>query len=396
MPNIQPTMHIVFVTPEHPPMPGGVGAYTVELGKALVALGCRVSVLTSTGLTGSQSEDGIELHATIPYWGWRSLASIRQQAQAMAADWLHIQYQTGAYAMHPAINLAPRCWRLRQMRPPMAIAWTYHDLRVPYLFPKAGARLRRWVTELPLRACDLVVVTNEGDHKALAGRAPNLAKIPIGSNIEGKLCAAEERRQRRKHYAYGDDALVIGYFGFLNRSKGGLTLVQTLDRLVQTGHNAHLLMIGEGVGANDPTNSAYLAEVRTLIHQCNLDDRVQWTGRETDDEVSLDLCSCDVLLMPYVDGASLRRGTLMAGLAHGCAVVTTTPQEPLPELIDGRDLLYVPVGNEGAAAEAVLRIASDQSLAATLRRQARAASAQFAWPEIARSHLCWYQQKKSS
>jgi glycosyltransferase involved in cell wall biosynthesis len=86
----------------------------------------------------------------------------------------------------------------------------------------------------------------------------------------------------------------------------------------------------------------------------------------------------------------------MAGLAHGCAVVTTTPQEPLPELVDGRDLLYVPAEDEGAAAEAVLRIANDQPLAATLRRQALAASAQFAWPGIARTHLCWYQQKKSS
>ncbi|HMN30628.1 MAG TPA: glycosyltransferase, partial [Caldilineaceae bacterium] len=238
--------------------------------------------------------------------------------------------------------------------------------------------------------------TNEGDRIALAGRTPNLAKIPIGSNIEGKQYSAEECRQRRARYVDDDDALVVGYFGFLNRSKGGLTLVQTLDRLVQAGQNAHLLMIGEGVGVNDPTNSAYLTEVRALIQQRNLDDRVHWTGRETDEEVSRDLCSCDVLLMPYVDGASLRRGTLMAGLAHGCALVTTTPQEPLPELVDGRDLLYVPAENEGAAAEAVLRIATDQSLAERLRRQAWAASAQFGWPGIARSHLCWYQQKKSN
>nr|HMN30135.1 hypothetical protein [Caldilineaceae bacterium] len=148
-------MHILFVTPEYPPLPGGVGAYTFELGKALVALGCRVSVLTSVGLTSGRDEHGIECHAAIPHWGWRSMAHIRQYAQTLAADWLHIQYQTGAYAMHPAINLAPHWWRLRPTQPSLAVAWTYHDLRVPYLFPKAGAVLRRWVTELPVRACDL-------------------------------------------------------------------------------------------------------------------------------------------------------------------------------------------------------------------------------------------------
>ena len=32
----------------------------------------------------------------------------------------------------------------------------------------------------------------------------------------------------------------------------------------------------------------------------------------------------------------------MAGLGQGCVLVTTQPQAPLPELLDGRDLLYVP------------------------------------------------------
>ena len=38
--------HLLFVTGEYPPMIGGVGAYTAELGAALVARGWRVSVLT--------------------------------------------------------------------------------------------------------------------------------------------------------------------------------------------------------------------------------------------------------------------------------------------------------------------------------------------------------------
>lgn len=58
--------------------------------------------------------------------------------------------------------------------------------------------------------------------------------------------------------------------------------------------------------------------------------------------MAADLNACDVLLLPFTDGVSLRRGTLMAALANGCAIVTTTPQGPLPELVHDRDLLYVP------------------------------------------------------
>jgi glycosyltransferase involved in cell wall biosynthesis len=307
-------------------------------------------------------------------------------ARKLAVDWVHVQYQTAAFAMHPAINLAPWWWR----RAGLHVAWTYHDLRVPYLFPKAGARLRRWITERPAFTSDQVITTNEGDYALLAGRIANLAKIPIGSNIEGRTLTPPERMARRHLRGYHEHDLVIGYFGFLNRSKGGSTLVRTLHALVQAGRNAHLLMIGERVGASDPTNYQYLQEIEALIANLALGTRVKWTGHQVDREVSADLGACDLLLLPYVDGASLRRGTLMAGLAHGCAIVTTTPQAPLPELVDGRDLLYVPPEASQAAAQAVIRLADDARLAATLRANALERNQLFTWPRIAAQHCELY------
>ena len=151
-------------------------------------------------------------------------------------------------------------------------------------------------------------------------------------------------------------------------------------------------MIGEKVGASDATNFAYLQEVEALIDELGLARCVCWTGHQPDAEVAADLNACDVLVMPYEDGASLRRGTLMAGLANGCAIVTTTPQDPLPDLQDGRDLLYAPPGDAAALAAAVLRIAADPDLAGLLRRNARERSALFSWAAIARRHLELYRR----
>lgn len=375
--------HILFVTGEYPPQLGGVGAYTAELGAALVARGWAVSVLTSASVAPAPfTARSVAVQPVMSSWGWRTAHAVAAWAQRLHAGWVHVQYQTAAFHMHPAINFAPPHWRRAGLR----TAWTYHDLRIPYLFPKAGDRLRRWVTARPAYTSDLVIVTNEEDHRELAGIPAHLAAIPIGSNVAARHVSPAARRDLRAGRGYTEGDFVIGYFGFLNRSKGGLVLVRTLKRVVDAGMNAQLLLIGERVGASDPTNYAYLQEVEAAITHAGLAPRVQWTGHLPDAGVSEALAVCDVLLMPYEDGASLRRGTLMAGLAHGCVVVTTTPATPLPELEEGRDLLYIPVGDDVAAAAALQRIAGDAQLAAALRAGALAAARRFTWEEIARRH----------
>ncbi len=380
-------MHILFVSGEYPPMTGGVGAYTAELAGALHKLGVQSSVFTSVAASvGENSSIYPQSYPQVHRWGWHTVGKIAGFARQIGADWVHVQYQTAAFQMNPAVNFAPYLWKARGLR----VAWTYHDLLVPYLFAKAGARLRRWVTERPAHDAAMTVVTNEADFRQLQNLTPHLHKIPIGSNIQGLALTAEERRQRRHQLGYADDSFVLAYFGFLNRSKGGMTLIDTLAQLVRSGRNAYLLMIGERVGDSDLTNRAYLQTVEAHAEELGLSDRIQWTGRQPDLDVGADLNAADVLLMPYTDGLSLRRGTLMAGLVNGCAIVTTSPQAPVPELVDGRDLLIVPPENAPAAAAAVQRIMDDANLATQLRAHARRSAEQFSWSTIAASHIQHY------
>lgn len=377
-------VRVLFVSGEYPPLLGGVGAYTAELARALLAQGADVRVLTDPQAAAPGGERVLAGQG----WGWRLLRRLPGLAAELGVDWVHVQYQTAAFGMHPAINFLPYFLRRRGI----PCAWTYHDLLVPYLFPKAGSRLRRWVTRLPAHTARAVITTNQDDWTALRGAIPQqgLFRIPIGSNISGRQLSPQARAQRRAMRGYSDGQLLLGYFGFLNASKGGLTLVDTLAALVAQGWDAHLLMIGERVGASDPTNYAYWQQVEARIAQHSLAGRVQWTGRQPDGEVAADLNGLDVLVMLYADGLSLRRGTLMAGLANGCAIVTTAPPAPVPGLRPEADLLLVPPGDARAAAAAVAQIAGDAELATRLRGNARRAARQFGWDAIAARHLQVY------
>lgn len=242
----------------------------------------------------------------------------------LTPDVVHVQYQAAAFGMRPAIHALP--WWLRATGAKAATAVTFHDLRVPYLFPKAGPA-RRAALRLLARGSRMVVATNAEDYAELGveGQHGRLDLIPIGSNIPDAPPEGYDRAAWRAAAGIPAGAVVVAYFGFLNASKGGLTLLDALARLRAAGRDARLVMIGGAVGASDPTNAGYLAAFRAEAAAHGLDAAVAWTGHVAPGAVSGWLHAADVAALPYGDGASYRRGSLLAALAHGCAVVTTLP-----------------------------------------------------------------------
>jgi glycosyltransferase involved in cell wall biosynthesis len=379
------TMRIGLITGEYPPDQGGVGDFTRELGRALAALDHEIHVITTQSqITHHESQiAGLHVHRVVNDWSWRCWRDIIQLDDALCFDVLNIQYQAAAYRMHPAINLFP--WRLKQCGKPPMVA-TFHDLKVPYLFPKAGP-LRQWVVHALARQSDGVIVTNRQDEVQLSNlrdRIPNLVRIPIGSNIAPQLPPGYDRDTWRAQWGIEPDDFLLGYFGFLNESKGGEELVQTLALLVEQGVPAHLLMIGGRVGSSDPTNLAYAERVDRLVVECGLAERVHHTGFVPSEEVSASLAAVDVCVLPYRDGVAFWRGSLHACLAHGRAIVTTHPKMPLPEIQDGENMLLARPRDPKNLAEAVARLATDPALRTRLETGAAALAAEFTWEQIAR------------
>lgn len=366
---------ICLLTAEYPPQPGGVGDYTACLENALRAAGSAVFVLNSETVLGQRS---FKLG-----WGWRSLPQIAAILKLRPAQVVNIQYQTGAYRMHPAVNFLPLYLKIALGKERPQVMTTFHDLRVPYLFPKAGS-VRQWVNQLLLKSSDVVIVTNEADlATAQAWGAKNLQLVPIGSNIRpgAAFANAAARQTYRAKWGIEPQDFAIGYFGLTNRSKGVDTLLQALAELLKSQPACKLVLIGGATGESDPTNRQYFAELTNLTQQLGLESSIVRTGHLPPAETSQILYALDAAALPFRDGATFRRGSLLATLAHGLPVVTTLPAAP--QLIDGHNVLLVPPENPAALVAALTRIQNDPALAEKLGRAAQILSQQFEWPSIA-------------
>jgi len=454
-------LRVLLVTGEYPPDQGGVADYTMCLADALAAQGVAVDILTTAraqsqpeadraltaaaaegvqspteadrGLETHEADAGLRaagqpetdvpggpgvsrdieggsappvwVHRTVSGWGWGALRAVTSAVEARRPDIVHVQYQAAAYGMRPAIHVLPSWVRRRKG---VATAVTFHDLLVPYLFPKAGPLRQRAIDTLA-RQADLTIVTNREDREMLAGRleVPRLALVPIGSNVRDAPPPGYDATAWRADHDIGREVALLAYFGFLNESKGARDLADALGRLAREGRDVQLVMIGGRTGASDPTNQAYLEAFEADLAERGLTAIVRWTGHVSATEVSAWFHAADVAVLPYTDGASFRRGSLLAALTHGIPVVTTEPPSyqqssdvgftqgdayaaEVPTLVDGVSARLVPPTDPAALARAIGDVLDSPSLAARLSSGARALAGAFGWEAIASRHAALY------
>lgn len=389
-------IRIGFVTGEYPPMEGGVGAFTEQLARAMARAGHEVHIITSklarpldAPSTIASLREPVQLeygfvHPRISRWRWPSLSAVADIVIRHDIEVVNLQYQAAAFKMRsPAINYLP--WRLKSVAP---VVVTFHDLRVPYLFPKAGGWREHVVRGLARRA-EACIATNPADYRILREWTDRpVHQIPIGSNIDVYEANHVEMAEVRRNLGLSDGDTLLGYFGFLNETKGADTLI---DAMAKLDNRTHLVFIGGQTGASDPDNNqSFLARLRDRIDRKGLSARVHWTGFLTSERVSTYLTAADLMVMPYQDGVSLRRGTLMAVLAHGRPLVTTIPGELSPEFQHGDSMWLVPPGDPDALASGIETVLADAQLRDRLASGARGLAESFGWEAIAAKTLALF------
>jgi glycosyltransferase involved in cell wall biosynthesis len=351
---------ITFVSGEYPPDVGGVGDYTARLRTALEASGERTSVI-------SRRDVG----------RWDARALLRLVRRAPSSGIVHVQYQAGAYDLLGDICLLPAS--LRVLRPRVRTVTTFHDMRLPYLFPRAGA-LRPAAIRLLARSSHAVVAADSRDLSLLRQVNRMTFRVPIGPNVACEPPVGFQRDSFRRSLGLEAEDLAVVYFGMLNASKGLDLLLSAVEGILGCQPRARLLMLGGPAGASDPTDLATGARIRARLD--SLGDHVIHTGWLPPRDLSAYLLAGDVALLPYADGASARRGSLLACAEHGLPIVSTLPA-------GGEVAPYVRAVEPDALVGAVLAAARDPW---PLARLSRVLAETMGWPRIAAAHSAIYHQ----
>ena len=379
-----------MVAGEFPPMQGGVGDYTNLLCQHLVPLGVQVGVVTSKAAGERAHGKGFPVAPAVDRWNFFCWPDLGKRIRTMNANVIHVQYQTAQYGLHPAINLLPMALRLAKN--PAKVIFTFHDLLPPY-----QAWLRGPIRQMAMRAgeryCDGFVATNGADFQRLVADRPGPPNaryhlIPIGPNVLKKPPPRYTRDAMRKKLGVGARTLLLSHFGLLNESKGLQDLLPAMKLLIEQGRDVRLLVVGGSAGNSDVTNVSFSNAIRGQIANLDLTSRVTETGFLDPAEASAHLLASDLCVLPYRDGASFRRGTLMAALEHGLAIVTTRPAEA--DLIDGSNVCLTDADNPAVLAQALEALAEDEVTRHRLGLEAAKLAKQFSWQSIAEKNLNLY------
>ena len=307
--------HLVFLSGEYPPDPGGVSDHTFLLARALVSRGI-VPVVLCGGTSGQAHESGLEVHRVAGGFGprrWPTMARTLRNRPGRRVLW--VQY-------------APHSMGLRGMNAPLALwlAWRvwfhgdrvvayFHEVAFPFRGPwrhRVLAVAQNLMAGIVVASASMALATTEAwlpRLESLGIRRGTVKVLPVFSNVPEEVNPqAAEARRARVLSETGAERLVA-HFG----TYGGGVAALLRETLAAFPHDdrSQFLLLGRRAGN-------WLAS-----HGCK-----PWAARcrvvdETDAEALAEtLAACDAAMQPYPDGVTTRRTTVMSALALGVPVVS--------------------------------------------------------------------------
>lgn len=331
-------MKIIMVTGSYPPDACGVGDYTFHLCNALAKKGLIIEVLKEKS------------------WNINTLFHLIKKIHSIQPSIVHIQYPTTGYGK----SLIPH---MLSLSIPSVI--TIHELSQVHILRKFSFYL------FTLRSTH-IVFTTESERRYACNMAPwikhKCSIIPIGSNIPTVFS------QKAK------DITEIIFFGLI-RPKRGLEEVTRLAYLIKK-HSLNLKI--RIIGKVQEGRKEYFENLRKellnlpVIIDLNL----------SDDAVAEILAKSHIAYLPYPDGATTRRTSLLAALSNGVVVITTKGTDTPSEL--DHIVMYAKTPEE--ALQYILNLINNRDIINLFSAKGRKYAEKFRWDHIAEMHIEVYKK----
>lgn len=310
-------LKVLMITGSYPPDVCGVGDYTYNLVQALLKQGLKVQVLCSAGsFPAEEASPGNALIGRANRWSPLSgIIALQQAVSQFRPDIIHIQYPTIGFGRQLGPQAAAVC-----------AAFTGRKVLVTVHESKKAHLLRR-ISLLPFNSVTHIITTTAEQAEYLGKTwlyhlRERISVIPIASNIPRSNTANNH-----------GDTRICTHFGLIYPSKGIDTFIE-VARLAALELNQQVRF--RIVGNVHPAYRSYFQSLRNTAADLN----IEWILGSTPEEVARLLSESLVCILPFSDGASYGRGSLLAALINGVPVITTRSNETPPELKHGEDIFF--------------------------------------------------------
>jgi glycosyltransferase involved in cell wall biosynthesis len=219
-----------------------------------------------------------------------------------------------------------------------------------------------------LEAADAVGISTGGFRSYLPPRQRARAvHMPVGSPLPD---ARDRRPQTRAMLGVGDADLVVALYGSSNYSRMIEHGVAAIAGIADAGWAPVVL----NLGFDAPTLPAEAVPARVIR-----------PGALSSAALAEHLAAADIALLPFVDGASTRRTTMIAALQQQTCVLSTRGHLTDAELAAAPAPILTAADDRAAFVRAAIALADDATLRGRSAAQGRALFERlFSWPVIAR------------
>ncbi len=371
-------LKIGFITPAFPTFVCGVGDHIAKLCEELIKLDLEVYVITSkqVKIDTYYQNLGINFYPVIEKWDFVGWQKAYKLSRKLCFDIVHFQY--------PIRYPGARSFILRFL--PFTLPYVWFSL-VSGWIPKRVITIHEYYKVsffakiklfLDILFSSNTILVNHADvlrmNKLIIPR--KYTYVPIGPTIK-MIKNSRETIIKFKNEKKLNSDYILAYFGFIDKTKGFEDLIRALNILKSKHKNIKLLVVGE------TQSSKYLNQIKETIKELNLERNIIWTGYISEKEVCLYLQASDLVVLPYLSGATSNRSTLLVPLLLESPILSTYVLGITPEKFQKKLALVPPASPEKIALK-VEDIKLHPKKNHILKKSARELSSMFNWADIAK------------
>lgn len=360
-----PESELLLISPLFPPARGGLADHTRLLAQKLAPTH-PVRVLTAPG---ADSDSAYRLH---PFERWHSRNDLLAAVNATRAGvilWQYVPHMYGRGGVNFAVPNAIRSLAGRRRQVVLA-----HEVAAP-LSPWPHRACYAWAHRLQwqviARHADVIGLSTEAwlsrwltKHPAVGNKS---VLVPSPSNISVEPVLENHKAEWRRRSRWPEETRIILYFGSISPPKQ-VPWILDAWRAARAAAPTALIVIGDQLEVETSAEERRFLAVHSFL---------------ASEDVSRAMQAADLLALPFIDGASERRGSLMAGLSHGLPVVTTIGPATGSTLRKSDAFVAVPFDRPDLFTAKVVELLADTNHCAGLSQRAKTVyERSYGWPTV--------------